>query len=387
MRADDPESALAIDRLIDDLPDYVESTDRDGEIAPALLDAVGAGCANRFIIPVEYGGSPLTATALRRTTIFERIGAACAGICIGLPGPGLSMPPVLALATREQRAAYFARFVEASGPMWGAFAISEPGTGSDATALRTTARQDGDGYVLDGEKCFITNGGRAELVVVFASVDLKRGRFGIRAFLVERGTPGFVHLRNEDMLGLRGSQLAQLSFSDCKVPASAMLGHDGVRGPVVDAFTGAQSAWDYMRPVLTSVIVGACLGALERAQACLAHDARSHLSRGEHAVMSDTLASYRHRLAAARLLAYRAAWRYDSGQRASLDASMAKAYASTLSMQLAHALMRMFAFAPPGSASDFSKFYRDAKAFDILEGSGDMQRLMIARAYQGGQRA
>lgn len=381
IRADDREGAAAIDRLIAELPGYVMATDKTGDIDSALLEGFGIDRVNRFMIPVEYGGSALTATALRRTLVFERIGAICPGLCIGLPGPGLSMPPVLSLGTEDQRRAFFARFIGAGRPVWGAFAISEPAIGSDATALTTTATADGEDYLINGEKCFITNGGRSDVIVVFASVDRKRGRFGIRAFMVDATTPGFAHVRNEDMLGLRGSQLAQLSFTDCRVHKTAMLGHDGSKGPTIDAFTGAQSAWDYMRPVLTSVIIGSCAGALEYAGSLLAGPERDSLSLSGRAAAADKLGSYRQRLQAARMLAYRAAWRYDRGERASLDASMAKAYASTLAMQLAQDLMQLFPLQALAADGRLAKFYRDAKAYDILEGTGDMQRLMIARAY------
>ena len=327
-----------------------------------------------------HGGLPLTATAVRRCVVFEQVGRVCPGLPIGMPGPGLSMPPVFALGTPEQQSRYFARFHDDGRPVWGAFAITEPQAGSDATALRMSARRDGDDYILNGNKCFITNGRRADAVVVFATLDASKGRFGIRAFIVEKNTPGFSVDRCEDMMGLRASQLSALSFQDCRVPSANMLGHNGKRGPLIDAFTGAQSAWDYMRPALSAVINGSCFGVLDVARQGAAGDAAGLSAQQTQVVLRD-LALFQARLESARLLALRAAWRYDQGQRASLDASMAKAFSSTLSMELAQYLSHAFALADPGLRARFDKFYRDAKAFDILEGTGDMQRLMISRTF------
>jgi acyl-CoA dehydrogenase len=239
------------------------------------------------------------------------------------------------------------------------------------------------GYVLNGTKCFITSGRRADAVVVFASIDPTKGRFGIRAFVVDKGTPGFSVDRCEDMMGLRASQLAALSFIDCAVPAERMLGHNGRRGPLVDAFVGAQNAWDYMRPALAAGINGNCAGMIETAERCLAAG-EAPLTAAACEAARDELRLFRARVHSAQLLALRAAWKFDSGQRASLDASMAKAFSSTLAMELAHRLARLFPLHAVQRGHPFEKFYRDAKAFDILEGTGDIQRLMIARAFEAG---
>ncbi len=184
------------------------------------------------------------------------------------------------------------------------------------------------------------------------------------------------------MMGLRASQLAALSFTECRLPAERMLGHDGKRGPFIDAFAGAQSAWDFMRPALAAGINGSCFGILEKAQHALDRGDAWLPASGLDAAR-DELALLRARVHSSQLLALRAAWKYDSGGRASMDASMAKAFASTLAMEVAHRVAQMFPLQAAQSGHAFEKFYRDAKAFDILEGTGDMQRLMIARAFEG----
>lgn len=380
IRQEDPASMQMFEGLLSYLPALVNAADSAGDIAPESWATMPVDLLNRLNMPPEFGGLPLTATALRRAVIFERIGRICPAIPMAMPGPGLSMPPVNALGTAAQKASYFARFAGHPEPVWGAFAITESQSGSDAIAMRTVARRDGDEYVLTGDKCFITGGRRANVVVVFATIDPNKGRFGIRAFVVDKDTPGFTVDRCENMMGLRASQLASLSFNEVRLPAERMLGHDGRRGPLIDAFTGAQSAWDYMRPGLAAVINGSCFGILEVAQYALDRD-EAALSAVQLNAAKDELRTLRARVQSSQLLALRAAWRYDSGERASVDASMAKAYASTLAMKVAHNIAQIFPHLVVQRGHPIEKFYRDAKSFDIVEGTGDMQRLMIARAY------
>ena len=377
----DPAGAQMMEELQHHVQRFVMAADALGDIPAAFWDGVPVERMNRMNLPVEYGGMPLTATALRRAVTFERIGRICPALPMSMPGPGLSMPPVLSLGTPAQRTAYFERFCGQARPVWGAFAITEPQGGSDATTMRTVARADGDDFILDGEKCFITSGARASAVVVFATLDPAKGRFGVRAFLVERGTPGFRIDRSEDMLGLRASQLSVLSFQACRVPAASMLGHTGRRGPLIDAFTGAQRAWDYMRPALAAGINGTCAGILAHARHCL-DEGRAPLTRAQVEAAHATLGPFQARVHAAQLLALRAAWKFDRGERASLDASLAKATSATLAMDLAHRLAALLPLQAASRGDPLEKFVRDAKAFDILEGTGDMQRLMIARAFQ-----
>jgi acyl-CoA dehydrogenase len=381
IQREDPESWPLLDGMQKYIPPIAARADAEADIPSEFWSQVSVDLQNRVNMPVQYGGLVLTSTAVRRAVVFERIGRICPALPIGLPGPGLSAPPVIALGTEEQKVAYFKRFLGQTRPVWGAFAITEPQGGSDAAAMRTVATRSGNEYVLNGNKCFITSGGRADVVVVFASLDPSKGRFAIRAFVVPRGTPGFTVDRCEDMMGLRASQLASLSFTDCRLPAESMLGHTGKRGPLIDAFTGAQAAWDYMRPVLSSLINGGCLGMVEYAEECLANG-KAELPRTKIEQAREELNVFRARISSSYMLALRAAWKFDSGMRASTDASLAKAYASTISMELAHRLAVMFPVKAAMAGDRIEKFYRDAKAFDILEGTGDMQRLMIARAYQ-----
>lgn len=379
VRREDPAGCAALDELLQRMPAIARQADADGDIDPSAWHGLCCDVLNRMNVPVTLGGTPITATALRRVAVFEQVGRICPGVPIGMPGPGLSTPPVDSLGTGAQRRSYFERF-DVGSPVWGAFAITEPQGGSDATAMKTTAKRTAGGdYVLNGEKCFITNGARADAVVVFATLDPTKGRFGVRAFLVDKGTPGFCVDRCEDAMGLRASQLATLSFVDCRVPAECMLGHNGARGPLIDALTGAQNAWDYMRPGLSAVMNGACLGMLDHAEALLASGYTGH-SRRDTAAVRECLREYRCRIEAARLMVLRVAWKYDKGLRVSGEASMAKAFCSCLAMRFAAWLASRFPLQAICRGDRIEKFCRDAKGFDILEGTGDMQRLMLARS-------
>ncbi len=381
IRHEDPHSMDLLDAMAEHLPAMVEHGDRYGDFPAELWQQLPVGVLNRINIPVQYGGLPGSATTLRRTVMLERIAYSCPGLPIGLPGPSLTVPPILSLGTEPQKKAFFERFLTDEKPVWGAFAITEPSVGSDATAIKTTAKADGDDYILNGEKCYITCGGRADVLVVFASINRDKGRFGIRAFLVTKDTPGFAVDRIDDMLGLRASQLAVLSFTDCRVSKYAMLGHVGKRGPLIDAFAGAAGAWDYMRPAIAALANGSCTSILDYAEA-LIRNGNTALSVQ---MMTDTLEQIqqlRARVKSSQVLTFKAAWRYDQGLRASTAASMAKAYSASLAMDIANFLCSRFPLHSITSGDRFEKFYRDARAFDIIEGTGDMQRLMIARAYQ-----
>lgn len=381
VRRADPQAWRSIEDLLHYMPHWVGEADRIGDIPSSFWPGAPIEILNRMLLPLEHGGVALTSTALRRVVLYEQLARVCPALLIGLPGAGLSLAPVLSLGTEKQKRAYCERFLHSDRPVWGAFAMTEPQGGSDATAIRTLAVAKGDGYRLSGQKCFITNGKRADLIVVFATISPDKGRFGIRAFVITKDCAGFSADRCEDMMGLRASQLSSLSFSDCFVPTDSMLGHTGKRGPAIDAFVGAQSAWDYMRPVLASMINGACLGLLGYVDKGL-RAGQFSLTRRAATHAFEEFACLRARVLSARMLTLRAAWKYDGGQRVSLDASMAKAYSSTVAMAVANSVSRLFPLRSVSSGDPIEKFYRDAKAFDILEGTGDMQRLMIARSFE-----
>ncbi|MGU7811625.1 acyl-CoA dehydrogenase family protein [Burkholderia sp. AW49-1] len=371
---------LELDRLAARMRAQGLEADRTRQIPEAVWTRQDVPALNLNLVPAAYGGCAHVQSLTSRVTLMEYLGYADAALALALPGPGLAMPPVLALGSNAQQARFFERFRD-NTPRWGAFAITEPDCGSDATAMRTTARKTAHGWVLNGTKCFITNGARAHDVITFATINRQSGRFGVRAFHVDRNTPGFSVTRIEQMVGLRASQLAVLSFTDCEVPEDALL-RRGDETPLDDAFSGAQQAWNYFRPLLSAVMIGACRRVRD--------DLATYFESGGHPVNQRQLAAdvkallpdIDRQITTAQLLFQQAAWKTDQGIASSMDASMAKAYAAQVAARVTRTAIDFVGLDGIAACPSLEQSYRDAKAFDIMEGTGDLQRLMIARSAQ-----
>ncbi len=303
------------------------------------------------------------------------------GACMSLPGPGLGGPPIGLLGTPDQKKRYLKDpFVDPAKPAWGAYALTEPGAGSDVARIRTTAVKDGDHWVLNGEKMFITNGARAEWVVVFATTDSSAGREAHRAFIVEKGTPGFSVSRVEKKMGLTASETAGLVFEDCRVSAEQMLGGRDQGGKA--GFKVAMKTFDMTRPAVASMSVGIGRCAWERA----VHVAREAFGpkpkTPREILLSDRLADARRRLDAARLLCWYAAHKMDHSEPNTVEASMAKVYAPRAALFATSVAMDVVGLAAVNDHL-IEKCYRDVKIFDIFEGTGEVQRIVLARRLFG----
>jgi len=371
---------LRLDQLAQSMRSHGNQADRSGEIPEALWQASAVHALNLNLVPVEHGGCAAVQSLVSRAMLMEYLGHADAALALALPGPGLAAPSILALAGPRQKAEFFRRF-DSETARWGAFAITEPDCGSDATAMRMTASKTEQGWCLNGTKCFITNGARADFIVTFATVNRRLGRFGIRAFLVPGNTPGLATTRIERMTGLRASQLAVLTYTDCELPAEALL-RRGDEGPLDDAFSGAQQAWDYFRPLLSSIMIGTC----RRVRGELAaYFEAGGLPAAPHLRVADInarLLDIDRRITTARLLCHHAAWKTDQHLVTSMDASVTKAYASRITAQITREALELTGLEGSAAHPAIEQSYRDAKAYDIMEGTGDLQRLMIARAAQ-----
>ncbi|QNB16121.1 acyl-CoA dehydrogenase [Paraburkholderia tropica] len=353
-------------------------SDATGQIVGPPWRAHEVRALNTNLVPTQHGGSATLQSLVAQTTLMACLGEADASLALALPGPGLAMPPVVALASPQQQTRFFQRF-QSGSPSWGAFAITEPDCGSDATAMRTSARKTDRGWVLNGTKCFITNGARADCVITFATVNRQIGRYGVRAFVVDRNVPGFTVSRIEQMAGLRATQLAELSYTDCEVTDDALLSH-GANRPLDDAFSGAQRSWDYFRPLLSGVMVGACRRV--RAELAAWLDAGGTPANRHHRIASvkASMLDIDRQIAAAWLICHCTAWKADRGLTTSLDSSMTKAFASRVAARVTRAAMDLVGMDGIAACPALEQSYRDAKAFDIMEGTGDLQRLMVARA-------
>jgi acyl-CoA dehydrogenase len=302
------------------------------------------------------------------------------GACMSLPGAGLGGPPIRILGTDAQKERFLeAPFKDPLKPAWGAYATTEAAAGSDIARIRTTARKDGDHYILDGNKMFITNGGRASWVVIFATVDPDAGRAGQRAFIVEKGTPGFTLGRIEKKMGLTASETATLFLDDCRVPAENMLGN----GAGKSGFKAAMATFDITRPMVAAMAVGIGRCAWNRAADVAREAFGPHpTSPMEHRVL-DRLAQSRRRLDAARLLCWQAAWKMDHRMNNTIEASMSKVYSPAAALGAVTAAMDVVGLAGVRHDMLVEKCFRDIKVFDIFEGTGEIQRIILARRKFG----
>jgi alkylation response protein AidB-like acyl-CoA dehydrogenase len=256
-----------------------------------------------------------------------------------------------------------------------AFSLSEPGAGSDVGALRATARREGDSYVLDGEKNWVTNGSNADVIVVFAKTDPAAGNRGISTFLVEKGMPGLVIGKPERKLGLKASDTVVLSFSDCRIPAAQRLGAEG------QGFKIAMSQLDGGRVGVGAQALGIAQAALDRAVRYAQERVAFGRPIADLQAVQWMLADMATRVEAARALVYHAAWLREEGRPFTRQASMAKLYASEAATFVAHRSIQIHG--GYGYTEDYlvERFYRDARVTEIYEGTSEIQRLVIARNW------
>jgi acyl-CoA dehydrogenase len=298
------------------------------------------------------------------------------GLLLSMPRQGLGNSAIASVADDEQHARFDGQ--------WAAMAITEPEAGSDASAIRTTAVLDGDEYVLNGEKIYVTAGERADLVVVWATLDKSQGRAAIKSFVVERSNPGLILERLEHKLGIRASDTAAFRLEDCRVPKENLLGT-----PDIDAkksFAGAMQTFDNTRPLVAAMAVGLARAALEETTKLVA-EAGITVDWDRPAALQPAAASELLALEsdyeAARLLTLQAAWMADNGKPNSLQASLAKAKAGRTCVDIS---LRCVALAGTLGYSEellLEKWARDAKILDIFEGTQQIQLLIIARQLLG----
>jgi acyl-CoA dehydrogenase len=294
------------------------------------------------------------------------------GLLLTMPRQGLGNAAVASVATEEQ----LARF----GHLWASMAITEPECGSDSAAIRTTARLDGDHYVLNGEKIYVTAGQRSQAVVVWATLDRSLGRPAIKSFLVEKDTPGFTVERLEEKLGIRASDTAALRLDNVRVPRENLLGTPDINPE--RGFAGVMQTFDNTRPLVAGMAVGVARAALERTRELL-DEAGIRVDYdgpaiGQHAAAADFLACEAD-YEAAYLLTLRAAWLADNGTPNSLEASMAKAKAGRSATDIALRCVALAGSVGYGEGELLEKWARDAKILDIFEGTQQIQQLIVAR--------
>ena len=321
--------------------------------------------------PTEYGG--IGASELAIVMAIEELSRHCATTALLLAVQQLGSLPILLAGNEEQKGQYLPNL--ASGEWMAAFGLTESSSGSDAAAMRTVAVHKGDKYILNGSKRFITNGGLAKVNSVFAITDREQGTHGISAFIVEKDFPGFSVGRIEDKMGIKGSQTAELIFTDCEVPAENLLGREG------DGFRIALMTLDRTRPGIGAQALGIAQGALDLAVSYAKQRIQFDKPIAENQGIQFMLADMATKVEAARLLVYNVAEMIDRDEKHfSQYSSMAKMYASDIAMEVTNDAIQVLGGYGYMKEYPAERMMRDAKITQIYEGTNQIQRLVIARA-------
>jgi len=295
------------------------------------------------------------------------------GVMVANPGVGLPEGNVLAMGTEEQKERFLGPFLKPDRPRWACFAMTEPGAGSDAAAIQTLARRDGDGWVLNGAKCFIGNASRSDWLLVQATLDPAKGRAAQRAFFVEQGTPGLGGFRIEKKMGLKAYESTSFTLQDCRVPLDNLLGGEE-RYEKPTGFKSAMKVFNAGRPIVAANAVGIGRAALDEAL----DFAREHDLLGDPR-RRDRLERMARQLKKARLLCLRAGWLADQQKPNIVEASMSKAVAAEVGLEATSLGMEMLGTVGARGDHLIEKLYRDVKAMDMVEGTGQIQRIIMAR--------
>jgi butyryl-CoA dehydrogenase len=348
--------------------------DRDARFPHETVKRMGELGLMGIAVPERWGGAG--ADAVSYVVALEEIARACASHAVIMSvNNSLYGDPVLQFGTDAQRA----RFLQpvASGHALGCFALTEPQAGSDASNQATTARRDGDHYVITGRKLFITNGREASFALVFTQTDREKAHRGITAFVVEKGTPGFTVSKTEDKLGIRASDTAELVFEECRVPAAHRIGEEG------QGFRVALSAIDGGRIGIGTQAVGIATGAYERAVAYARERKAFGVPIGQHQMVQWMLADMATAIEGGRLLCLRAATLKDRGAPFTKQAAMAKLFCAEMAMKVTTDAIQVHG--GYGFIKDYEveRCFRDAKITQLYEGTSQIQKLVIAREVLG----
>jgi butyryl-CoA dehydrogenase len=320
-------------------------------------------------LPEKYGGAGMD--HISYTIVIEEIARVCASTAVILSVQNsLYCDPIFRFGTEEQKQKFLVPF--ARGEKIGCYALTEPQAGSNAAALTTKAIRKGDSYLVNGTKAWITNGGEADAAVVYVNTEPEKGEKGITALVIEKGTPGFSVGKEEKKLGIHGSACTELVFTDCVVPASNRIGNEG------EGYKVALSTLDGGRIGIASQATGIAQGAFEAALSYAQQRQAFGHPIADFQAIQFMLADMATEIDAARLLARRAAWKQDSGARFSMEAAIAKLFASEMSTRVSHKAIQIHGGYGYSSEYPVERAYRDARITEIYEGTSEIQRLVIA---------
>ena len=349
---------------------YVREWDEAQHFPPELLPKLADLGLMGIQFPTEYGGAGMS--AVDYCICIEEIARVDPSISLSLAAHnGLGASHISMFGTEAQKR----RFLEplARGEKLAAWGLTEAGSGSDAAAMKTTAVAEGDCWVLNGSKAFITHGASGDTMVVMAVTDKSKGSKGISAFVVERGTSGFLAGKKEDKLGMRASETTEVIFQNCRIPRTHLLGEEG------QGFIQTLQVLDAGRIGIAALAVGLAQGAYEAARNYAFERKQFGRPIGTFQSIRWKLVDTAARVEAGRLLTYRAAWLKDQGRRTTLESSMAKLYSSEIAVRASEDCVQIHG--GYGFVKDYpaEKFFRDVKLTTIGEGTSEVQRLVIAR--------
>jgi acyl-CoA dehydrogenase len=377
--------AVNVFRPISRKYDSLEHTyPKELDILAAIIDGVNAGGASRASAaqlsrddePAAASGKTKNGGNLATVLAMMELCWGDVGLALTVPRQGLGNAAISAVGTEEQKAKY--------GKQWISMAITEPGAGSDSAAIRSTARLDGDEWVLNGEKIFVTAGDRSDALVVWASLDPSLGRAAIKSFLVPRNAPGLKLQRLDHKLGIRASDTATFLLDDCRIPKENILGSAEI--DTSKSFAGAMKTFDNTRPVVAAMACGVARASLERAREILG---RAGLLTGDPRTpwvgshVEAELARLEAEVDVARLLTMKAAWMADNRVPNSTEASMAKAKAGRVATEVTLRCVELCGTCGYDESELLEKWARDAKILDIFEGTQQIQMLVVARRLLG----
>lgn len=343
---------------------YDETEDFPWEVVKIFAESDLMG----IFIPQEYGGMGYGIMEL--SVAIEELSRFCGGITLALAGTGLGTFPIILFGNQEQKKTYLPKI--AKGEWLAAFALTEANAGSDAAGIEATAVKDGNSYILNGTKQWITNGGEAEVYTVIAVTNKAKGARGASAFIVRKDTPGFTFGKKEKKLGIRASATRELVFQDCRVPAENMLGKEGM------GFIVAMKTFDASRPGVAAQAVGIAQGALDEALSYVRTRVQFGKPIASFQAVQHMLADMATQIEAARALVYATSRMYDAGAKdTSKESAMSKLLASEVAMRVATDAVQLFG--GYGYMKDYpvEKIMRDAKITQIYEGTSQIQRNVI----------
>jgi acyl-CoA dehydrogenase len=349
-------------------PKAAEYDEHSTHPADVIAKAHEVGLMNLHV-PEEYGGLGLG--VFDGMLVGEELAWGCSGICVAIVANTLGAAPVIIAGTDDQKRRWLPPLLEA--PILCSFGLTEPNAGSDVSGIQTTAVQDGDGYVLNGSKMFITNAGHAAWTVVFASTDRSQGHRGLSAFIVPMESDGVVVEKHLDKMGQRSTDTSAIAFQDVRLPIEHRLGEEG------EGFKIAMRTLDFTRPGTAAGAVGVARAAYEYSVGY----ARERTQFGQPIAMNQgisfLIADMAAEIEAARLLCWQAAWLLDQRRPSTLQSSFAKRFAADTAMKVTTDAVQVFGGYGYIKEYPVEKLMRDAKLFQIYEGTSQIQRLVIAR--------